>query len=166
MMERAGKFIYTHLEMSAACLLILFLIAVTRVWNIKIVSGASMEPSFYSGDIILTTKTAPREELLRERVVIAAIRDEDTGKSFYAIKRIKGVPGDTVLIWKGSLYINGKKDETAGNIEDAGIAAETIRLSDDEYFLLGDNTGQSADSRMFGPVKESDIKGIFIRKIP
>ena len=72
------------------------------------------------------------------------------GKDEYFIKRVIGLPGETVQIIDGYVYINGEKlDENYGAevMNDAGRAAEPITLGDDEYFVLGDNRNRSDDSR-------------------
>ena len=87
---------------------------------------------------------------------------DDTGD--YYVKRIIGLPGETVQILDGAIYINGEKlDENYGknSLVKAGIAAEPLQLGDDEYFVLGDNRLVSKDSRYssVGLVKRKYIEG-------
>ena len=85
-------------------------------------------------------------------------------KSHYYVKRVIGVPGDTVLIQNGAVYINGevyKEEIEAAAIEEAGLASEEITLDSDEYFVLGDNRNNSEDSRYanIGNIKKDYIIG-------
>ena len=80
------------------------------------------------------------------------------------IKRIIGLPGEKVKIKKGHVYINGKQlkeIKVFDEIEDGGMARDTISLGKDEYFLLGDNRNNSKDSRNveLGIVKKKQIRG-------
>ncbi|MCI8785962.1 MAG: signal peptidase I [Eubacterium sp.] len=85
-------------------------------------------------------------------------------KAHYYVKRVIGVPGDTVLIKDGAVYVNGElfeeKVETAA-ILDAELASEKIVLEEDEYFVLGDNRNNSEDSRYanIGNVKKEYMIG-------
>ena len=85
-------------------------------------------------------------------------------KSHYYVKRVIAVPGDTVLIQNGAVYVNGELFEEeieVAFIEEAGIASEEITLGKDEYFVLGDNRNNSEDSRYanIGNVKKEYIIG-------
>ena len=99
---------------------------------------------------------------------------EEFGQHPYYIKRIIGMPGETVQIKDGKVYINDKelKSDVYGitdYIDYPGIAEEPITLGDDEYFCLGDNRPVSQDSRYeeVGPVKRSIIVGkVWIRIWP
>lgn len=80
----------------------------------------------------------------------------------YYVKRVVAVPGDTVLIQNGVLYVNGMASAWVDmKIMDPGIAEVELVLELDEYFCMGDNPGSSEDSRSanIGPVKERDIIG-------
>ncbi len=85
-------------------------------------------------------------------------------KAHYYVKRVIGVPGDTVQIKDGAVYVNGElfeeKVETAA-ILDAELASEKIVLEEDEYFVLGDNRNNSEDSRYanIGNVKKEYMIG-------
>jgi signal peptidase I len=87
------------------------------------------------------------------------------------IKRIVGLPGETIIIQNGCIYIDGNLLESSKipNIALAGIAAKPIQLLDDEYFLIGDNADSSEDSRFVnvGNVKKSQIIGkVWFRILP
>lgn len=85
-------------------------------------------------------------------------------KSHYYVRRVIGVPGDTIQIKDGAVYINDELyDETipVASMEDPGLAGEVIHLGDDEYFVLGDNRNNSEDSRYanVGNIKKEYIIG-------
>lgn len=126
-----------------------------------IVRGSSMEPTLSNNDMILIDKLAYviGEPARYDMVVFAYDQESDF------IKRIIALPGETVQITNGIVYVNGFKldSDTYGkeSIKNAGSAAEPITLGDNEYFVLGDNRNNSVDSRKdsVGKVKRSEIDG-------
>ncbi len=119
-----------------------------------------MEPSYASGQPVLLLKFGLPEDLDYGDVVV--IRREDLGRDI--IKRIAALPGDTVQITDGLLYVNGEEHSTPANLspmEDAGNAAAPITLAPGEYFVLGDNRNHSIDSRFgeVGIIQVSTIAG-------
>ena len=121
----------------------------TYVGQRTYISGPSMQPTLHDGDNLIVDKISYRfTDPKRYDIIVFPYRyQEDT---FY-IKRIIGLPGETVQVMNGYVYINGelRKDEIYGAevMEDAGIASEPITLGEDEYFVLGDNRNHSSDSR-------------------
>lgn len=127
------------------------------------VIGSSMEPTLSDGDNLIVDKITYRirEPERFEIIVFPYQYASDT----YYIKRIIGLPGETVRIDnEGTIYINGEAlEENYGKevIREAGLASEEIVLGDDEYFVMGDNRNDSADSRFVsvGNIKRENIIG-------
>ncbi|KMZ55105.1 signal peptidase I [Dorea sp. D27] len=125
--------------------------------------GDSMNPVLENGDVVLINRivynaTSPK------RGDIIAFKPKGNDNAHYYIKRIVGLPGETIEIIENSIYINGKKieeDYETTDIDDVGIASEKITLGGDEYFVLGDNRENSEDSRNadVGNVKRNYIYG-------
>ena len=127
------------------------------------VSGSSMENTLSNGDNLIVDKLSYRFNAPeRFDVIIFPFQyEEDT----YYIKRIIGLPGETVQIGAdGTIYINGEvleEDYGLETILDPGMAIDPVVLGDDEYFVLGDNRNNSSDSRFagVGKVKRDQIIG-------
>lgn len=133
------------------------------------VDGQSMESTLQDRDNLICDKLSYRFKD-PERFDIVIIYPDDT-KSKRWIKRIIGLPGEEVRIdEEGNIYINGEiLEENYGKetIQDPGLAAQTIKLGEDEYWVMGDNRNHSSDSRVIGPVPRSRILGkAFIRIYP
>lgn len=134
------------------------------------VNGDSMNATLEDGDNLIVDKISYRFKN-PERYDIIVFPYKYQEKTYY-IKRIIGLPGETVEIEDGVIYIDGEVlEETYGKeaIRSAGIASEPIELGEDEYFVLGDNRNNSSDSRdpSVGNIKKDDIVGrAFIRIWP
>lgn len=129
--------------------LVLTFLVVTYVGQRTKVMGSSMFPTLNDGDNLIVDKISYRfSEPERFDIIVFPFRYAE--KTYY-IKRIIGLPGETVFIdEEGNIFINDiLLEETYGYevITDPGRAFEPITLGDDEYFVLGDNRNNSSDSR-------------------
>lgn len=127
------------------------------------VVGHSMETTLSDGDQLIVDKISYRfKDPERFDIIIFPFQYEE---NTYYIKRIIGMPGETVQIDKeGNIYINGEiltEDYGLETILDPGMAAAPITLAEDEYFVMGDNRNYSKDSRFpdVGNIKRADIIG-------
>ena len=112
------------------------------------VSGSSMLPSLHTGESIMIDKISYRFQDPERFDII--VFNYQYRKDTHYIKRIIGLPGETVLIKDGTIFINGEPlAENYGleTINNPGRASEPIVLGEDEYFVLGDNRNGSSDSR-------------------
>ena len=139
--------LYNSLFLLIVLLITLFL--VKYVGQRTTVSGSSMEPMIHDGDNLIVDKVSYRfHDPERFDIIVFPFEyQEDT----YYIKRIIGLPGETVRIdEEGVIYINGEildEDYGAEVIRDPGIAYQEITLGANQYFVLGDNRNNSSDSR-------------------
>lgn len=115
------------------------------------VNGSSMAPTLKGGEIMLLNKLGNIE---RFDIVVLKIEEEQDN----LIKRVIGLPGETVEIKDNKIYINEKILEDKYG-EGITYNIDKITLKEDEYFVLGDNRMISLDSRVFGTIKASEIKG-------
>lgn len=140
-------------------------LVITFVGQRTEVDGSSMEPTLTNGDNLIVDKLSYRFRD-PERFDIIVFPYKHKAKTYY-IKRIIGLPGETVQIdEQGNIYINGEiLSESYGReiikAENIGLAAEPIVLGEDEYFVMGDNRNNSTDSRypQVGNIKREDIIG-------
>ena len=145
-----------------AFVLVLTWVIITFVGQRTRVDGRSMMNTLHDGDNLIVEKLSYRfSDPKRFDIIVFP----PTGKKEYYIKRIIGLPGETVQIDEnGNIYINGELLEGnygAETIQNPGRAAKPITLGDDEYFVMGDNRNNSKDSRSeeVGNVKRSQIIG-------
>ena len=128
------------------------------------VSGHSMEPHLHDHDQVLLDKLTYRFRILNDMRLLY-FQDQKVAISFF-VKRVIALPGETVKITKGKVYVNDKevKDYSKDHTTDSCELKGKFHLSSDEYFVLGDNRDNSNDSRYkeVGPVKRSKITGRII----
>lgn len=154
--ELLGWVVYILIVICATWLIVTYVGQRTKV------SGDSMLNTLHDGDNLIVDKISYRfRDPDRFEIIVFPYRyAEDT----YYIKRIIGLPGETVQIVEGYVYINGEKlDEHYGRevMEEGGLAAEPVVLGEDEYFVLGDNRNHSSDSREpnVGVLKRDELIG-------
>lgn len=126
------------------------------------IAGDSMAPVLKNGDVVLVNRilyrfTAPQ----RGDVIVFS----QGGTRHYSTKRIVGLPGETIQIRDGQIWVDGAElpeyADVHGNVGYAGLAENPIELGEGEYFVMGDNHNASDDSRTpeMGSVAAGDIYG-------
>lgn len=129
--------------------------------SVSVVEGSSMEPMYLPGARVLTTPIS--SPLLRGDIVVL-----DDSLKDYAIKRIIGLPGETITIWRGYVFINKRLikepylPKHTYTFPDEKVRTFVFVLGPQQYFVMGDNRIASIDSRSYGPVERDNIK----RRVP
>jgi signal peptidase I len=136
------------------------------------VKGASMEPNFFDKEYLIIDELTfrMREPERGEIVVFRYPRDP----SQYFIKRLVGLPGETVEVTGGAVVISNESHPNGEILDEKAYLAgaqtqgkKKVTLGADEYFVLGDNRDESLDSRSFGPISGSEIVGrVWVRGLP
>ena len=135
-------------------LIILTAIIITRIFFFSPirVNRTSMHPTLQDKEFMILNKISLKQGINRFDIVVV----QENNK--YIIKRVIGLPGESVMYKDSKLYINGKV------IEDNYSKTTTndfdnVVLGENEYFVMGDNRAVSSDSRIIGPVNIKNIKG-------
>ncbi|QPC81746.1 signal peptidase I [Phototrophicus methaneseepsis] len=145
---------------------VIFVVVVTVLFDMAIprslVEGRSMEPSFQNGDRLIVSRLNYLFDTptYSDVIVFNSMRPSEVG--IMLIKRVIGLPGDTVEIRDQQVYVNGQQLKESYTYEECGTFScsdRTVTLGPDEYFVMGDNRNHSTDSRSFGPVTIDHIVG-------
>lgn len=146
-----------------AVLGLVFVLVTHFIINQHRVSGKSMSPSFEDGDYVLVNKLGFKLFGVKRGDIVVFKGSQNPKETF--IKRVIGLPGDKVKVIEGKVYIDNTEYKEAyltnsdtkipGNITDVG----EIVIPDNYYFVLGDNRGNSLDSRVWGPISKDLILG-------
>ena len=144
----------------AAILIVMFVVQRTQV------DGESMEPTLYNGENLMVDKLSYRFREPKRFEIIVLQPFKNDKKTLY-IKRIIGLPGETVQIEEdGTILINGEKlyegyGKEVIQADKRGRAAQEVQLGEDEYFVMGDNRNNSGDSRdkQIGNIHKKQIIG-------
>ncbi len=135
-----------------------------------VVSGASMYPTFENGQYLIVNEITYRFGSPKrfDPVIFKYPKDE----SIYFIKRVIGLPGETVTISGNQVLIKNDTHPEGFVLDEPYVKNEsrteeklTIKLKSDQYFVMGDNRPASSDSRVWGPVPEKDIVGVPILRL-
>ncbi len=128
------------------------------------IKGDSMQPNFPDGEYLLTDKVTYRLEGPKRGDVI--VFEAPTGNGDEFIKRIIGLPGETISIANGKVYINGKvleesylSDKIYTSSASFLSEAKEVFVPKESYLVFGDNRSRSSDSRVFGFITKEDITG-------
>lgn len=160
-------------EILQVLLLTLAIVAPVRLFLAKPfqVEGASMEPAFFNKEYLIVDEISYRFQEPRRGEVVVFHPPTDPGK--YFIKRVIGLPGETVELINGEVKVYNKAHPNGWVLNESSYldtsdysidekAAMTLRpvtVGPDEYFLMGDNRRASYDSRYFGPIKRDTLIG-------
>ena len=146
----------TLMTIMAVCM---FYGALVRLSGCSVVNGESMEPTLHECDIV-SCQNVSQNGISRGDIVIF---DRD-GRRY--IKRVIGIPGDTISISDGQFEVNGSgmtfgvSAEPYDRMDKPGILSNgPLTLGADEYFCAGDNRNHSKDSRVLGAIKYAEIDG-------
>ena len=146
-----------------AAVLILGIVLAVGYGKITVMQEGSMDPTLNAGDVLLVDRMAYRFSTPKRGDIIVYKTGDDKKASTH-IKRIIGLPGETIQIKDGQILIDGETYQENGEfpgIENAGVAETKVALDSGEYFVLGDNRNNSEDSRYadMGNVKKRNIIG-------
>lgn len=131
------------------------------VQPVKVV-GSTMEPALNDGDLIVIERNPAK---LERGDIVVFLYPESPTQSY--IKRIVGLPNETIDIREGKVFINGQpllEVYVNPELDQSKRDLAAVTLEADSYFVIGDNRDNSSDSRFWGPLKRHFIYGKYLRK--
>ncbi len=135
------------------------LIGLAVVFDHYYIPGTAMEPTISAGDRVISNQFSYRfGDVSRGDVVVFESREPEGSASFDAIQRVIGLPGESIEIIDGIIFIDGSQLNEPYLDSTHAEQMPAIQIPADHYFLMGDNREGSRDSRDLGPVPSSDIK--------
>src|SRR3989344_2896960 len=169
MLELVKKFGLLAFETIKVIVVSLAIILPIRFFLIQpfYVEGASMEPSFHPREYLIIDEITYRFSN-PQRGEVVVFRYPKDPRQFY-IKRVVGLPGESIKIIDGVVYVNGTAldEDYLADVYLSDDSKEEMTLGPDEYFVMGDNRANSLDSRVFGPVQSPYLIGrVWLRGWP
>jgi signal peptidase I len=130
------------------------------VFQVSVVSGHSMDPNLEPGDRLVVDKLGYRWSSIHRFDVVVFECPMQSGIDY--VKRVVGLPGETVELRGGELFVDGEPVEQDFAFEDDGCWFGPVSVPEGQYFVLGDNRPRSRDSRTFDPpgVPKRLVKGV------
>jgi signal peptidase I len=169
--SKVPSFIYSIKEALLYISISLAIILGTKIFVVQHVrvEGTSMTPTLVDDQHLLIEKISYRFKDI-ERFDIVVFRPYYNEKNIFYVKRVIGLPGETVQIKDNTIFIDGKplkENYSEDYYTDGKMAMSEMKLGDNDYFVLGDNRNDSKDSRnvTFGLVHKDEIDGLVMIKI-
>lgn len=160
--EKFFRYASYFFEISKIMLTILLITFFVNMFVLGIfrISGESMEPNFFDGELVLVDKLSYANKIpSRGDVIILEFPADPENRKF--IKRVIGLPGEIIEIKDGSIFINNEllQEEYLDDNVNIEPTIQALTLKSDEVYVVGDNRLDSYDSRFFGPLPVNHIVG-------
>ncbi|MCX6809382.1 MAG: signal peptidase I [Candidatus Berkelbacteria bacterium] len=167
-----GSFFLALFDFVKTIVIVVILAFIIRVFIIQpfIVEGQSMEPTFHNNDYLITEKVTYKFRTPERGEIVIFHPPDNTSVNY--IKRIIGLPGDTIEIKDGSIFVNSNEltEKYLNSDEQTALSQgnqEKITLGEKEYYVFGDNRNHSRDSRELGPIPlDNLVSRVWVRLLP